>query len=143
MINKKLSLPFSTIFLLALLGLPRVIAHDLRWVEPGSMFNTLLAIVPPIIWILVVLSKTNRPFMPLLWIGVVYGLLLGVTHQILWTVAFDTPPTLGGNLKDVTPLVNSMITRVFAFLSSITTGTVIGIITALIGSAINYFKPTR
>ena len=140
MINKNLSLPFSILFLLALLGLPRVIAHDLGWVEPGSMFNALLAIVPPIVWVIVVLSKTSRPFTPLLWIGVIYGLLLGITHQILWTAAFDSPPALGGNLKDVTPLVNSVITRVFAFFSSIATGVVIGLIVALIGTAINYFK---
>lgn len=143
MMNKQLDLPLNTLILLALLGLPRVVAHDLRWIEPGSLINTLLAIIPPIIWILVVLSKSNRPFMPLLIIGMIYGLILGVTHQLLWTTVFDTPPTLGGNLKDIPPLVNSMVTRTFAFISSITTGVVIGVIVALIGTVLNYFKTIR
>ena len=34
-------------------------------------------------------------------IGTVYGLLLGITHQLLWNMTFETPPALGGNLADL------------------------------------------
>ncbi|GAE30493.1 hypothetical protein JCM9152_1901 [Halalkalibacter hemicellulosilyticusJCM 9152] len=128
-----LALPFFMIFLLALLGVPRVIAHDLQLVEPGSFANSLLAIIPPLIWLAFVIWKGISPFKPLVYIGVFYGVLLGITHQILWGVAFETAPTLGGNLSDLPPLAHSLITRVFGFVSSVLTGTLLGVIVGFVG----------
>lgn len=139
--EKKSEVPLLTLFLLALLGVPRVIAHDLRWVGSGDFVNLLLVFVPPIVWLIVVLWKgKEHVFKSLLLIGVIYGLYLGITHQILWTRAFDTPPVLGGNLKDVSPVVNGLITRTFGFISSLLTGTVIGLGLGLIGRFIHRFR---
>ncbi|MFS0728215.1 hypothetical protein [Paenibacillus sp. 1P07SE] len=124
--------------LLAIIGVPRVIAHDLGWVEPGSFVNLLLVFVPPLIWIVVVLrSRTPRPFTALLTIGLLYGVMLGLMHQLLWSQAFDTPPTLGGNLSNLPPAAHAVITRGFAFLSSLSTGAVVGAITGIAGIVVH------
>jgi hypothetical protein len=56
--------------------------------------------------------------------------------KTLWNEAFDAPPTLGGNLTDIPPIANAIITRTFRFISSIATGTIMGLITGLIGDRI-------
>lgn len=132
----RLGLPFSTVFLLAVLGVPRVIAHDLHLVEPGSLANFLLAIIPPLIWLSFVLWKKVNPFRPLLFVGIFYGVMLGITHQMLWGLAFETSPTLGGNLSDLPPLVHILLTRMFGFISSVVTGSLIGVVVGLVGSFI-------
>lgn len=127
-------LSMFTIMLLALLGVPRVIAHDLQWVDPHGFINRLLVFIPPIVWILYVLGKRHsikHPFVPLMVIGAVYGLLLGITHQLLWNMTFETPPALGGNLADLPAVAGSFLTRTFAFISSVVTGTVVGIISGI------------
>ncbi|GIQ70561.1 hypothetical protein DUZ99_15215 [Xylanibacillus composti] len=133
--NSQLS--FVNLLLLALLGVPRVIAHDLHWVEPGSLANMLLVFVPPVIWVAVALrARTPRPFQSLLAVGIIYGVLLGITHQLLWHNAFPTPPELGGNLSDLSPTANAVITRLFAFFSSLFTGAAAGVITGLVAQVL-------
>lgn len=135
-----IGLPMLSIILLALLGVPRVIAHDLQWVDPHGIINRLLVFIPPIVWILYVLRKRHHvqhPFLPLMAIGVVYGLFLGITHQLLWNIAFETPPALGGNLADLPAAANSFLTRTFAFISSIVTGTVVGIVCGIAATALH------
>lgn len=78
-----LGLPLLPIFILALLGVPRVTVYDLHLVVPGSLINSFLVFIPPIIWLGFVLWKTDKTFKPLLFIGIFYGILLGITHQIL------------------------------------------------------------
>ncbi|WP_408010279.1 hypothetical protein ACJROX_08305 [Pseudalkalibacillus sp. A8] len=138
--KNRLGLPVVTLFLLALLGIPRVIAHDLNWVEPGGLSNMLLVFIPPLIWLGVVVKKTTKPFKPLLLIGIFYGILLGFTHQLLWTSVFDSSPTLGSTLSDVSVSTNALITRMFGFISSLLTGTVVGLIVGLVGSFINSIR---
>ncbi|WP_408007202.1 hypothetical protein ACJROX_21275 [Pseudalkalibacillus sp. A8] len=134
-------MPIGFLSLLALLGVPRVIAHYLKWIEPGSLANMLLAIIPPIIWIFVVVwKKEESPFKTLLWIGIFYGILLGITHQIFWHRSFEEPPVLGGNLSNIPPFLNELITRTFGFFSSVITGSILGVILGLIGSLINRFR---
>lgn len=142
-LEKRIGMPIITLFLLALLGIPRVIAHDLKWIEEGTVVNSLFVFIPPIIWIIVVLFKTNRPFKPLFWLGLIYGILLGVTHQVLWSVVFDVPPTLGGNLENLSPIVSTILMRFFAMLSSISTGAIIGLILGIVGVIINLFRQKR
>ncbi|MBX4151923.1 MULTISPECIES: hypothetical protein [Paenibacillus] len=135
-----IGLSMFTIMLLALLGVPRVIAHDLQWVDPHGFINRLLVFIPPIVWILYVLGKRHsvkHPFVPLMVIGAVYGLLLGITHQLLWNVTFETPPALGGNLADLPATAGSFLTRAFAFISSVVTGTVVGIISGIVATMLH------
>lgn len=134
--NRKLSL--YTLMLLALIGVPRVIAHDLHWVDPGGFVNLLLVFIPPIVWIAVILAKREtKPFQALVLIGVFYGIQLGITHQLFWQAAFETTPQLGGNLSDLAPAASNAIVRSFAFVSSLTTGAVVGLITGAVGVLIH------
>ncbi|WP_017556082.1 hypothetical protein [Nocardiopsis baichengensis] len=111
---------------LALLGVPRVIAHDLEVVGPAA--NALLVWAPLTVWVVVALwRRVPNPLLTLLAVGVAYGVLLGVTHQVLWAWAFDTPPALGGNLQGVLPpAVEALVVRGFSLVSSLAVGTLVG-----------------
>lgn len=119
---------------LAALGVPRVVAHDLDLV--GPLVNSVLVFAPIAIWLAVVLWKrVSRPFLTLLAVGVVYGVLVAVTHQVFWTQSFEgDPPVLGGNLAGVlSPTAEGLVLRVFAFFSSVLTGTAVGAVTGAAG----------
>jgi hypothetical protein len=119
---------------LALLGVPRAVAHDLDL--GGPVVNALLVFVPIAVWIGFVLAKrVPNPFLALLAVGVVYGVLLGVTHQLMWAEAFaGDSPSLGGNLAGVLPPAGeAVLLRVFAFGSSLFTGVLTGAATGAAG----------
>lgn len=119
---------------LALLGVPRVVAHDLDLV--GPVVNALLVFVPIAVWIgFVLVGRVPNPFLTLLAVGVGYGVLLGVTHQLLWAEAFaGARPSLGGNLAGVLPPAGeALLLRVIAFGSSLVTGALTGVATGAAG----------
>lgn len=119
---------------LAALGVPRVVAHDLDLVGPVG--NALLVFVPLAIWLVVVLwRRVPNPFLTLLVVGVAYGVLLGITHQLLWTEAFPGgAPSLGGNLAGtLPPTAEALVLRIFAFGSSVFTGAFTGAATGAAG----------
>ena len=101
--HHKLELSISAIILLAALAAIRVPLHDLGIVSEGSFVNSLLVFVPLAIWMIVVLrQRVPNPFLALTAVGVAYGVMLAVIHQLLWTAAYDgSPPSLGGNLERV------------------------------------------
>jgi hypothetical protein len=118
---------------LALLGVPRVVAHDLALV--GPVVNALLVFVPIAVWIgFVLVKRMPNPFLTLLAVGVVYGLLLALTHQLLWVEAFSGgPPSLGGNLAGVLPPAGeAVLLRAFAAGSSLVTGALTGVATGAV-----------
>ncbi len=132
--SKALGLSPIVILALAVLGVPRVIAHDLRLVGPAV--NALLVFLPIAVWLAVVLWKrVPNPFLTLLAVGVVHGILLGLTHQVLWSESFgDTPPALGGNLAGaLSPATEAVLLRTFAFGSSLLTGVGVGAATGAVG----------
>jgi hypothetical protein len=132
---RRLGLSPSAIVGLALLGVPRVVAHDLGPV--GGVVNALLVFVPIAVWLAVVMwRQVPRPFLTLLVIGLVYGVLVGVTHQVLWSWAVVDPPRLGGNLAGaLPPAVEATVLRLFAFGSSVLTGVGVGALVGLVGWA--------
>lgn len=112
---------------LALLGIPRVILNDLGVIEEGDAITWVLAVLPPVIWIVVALrAKVPNPFLTVFVVGVIFGVLLMLTHQVLWVAAFDgTPPDVGGP-------VGTIIPRLAAVFSGVFTGAIIGVVTGLI-----------
>lgn len=125
--RRLLGLPVAVIWGLALLGVPRVVAHDLRLVGPAV--NAVLVFLPIAVWAAVVLWKrVPNAFLTLLAVGAAYGVLLGVTHQILWGQSFDgDPPSLGGNLAGaLSPAMEALLVRTFALGSSLATGLGVG-----------------
>ncbi|WP_232820334.1 hypothetical protein [Brachybacterium sp. YJGR34] len=131
-------LPVLALLGLALLGAPRVVLHDLGLLHEGTAVNLLLVVVPPVVWIGVVLwRRVPRPFLTVLGVGALYGVVLALTHQLLWTTAFaGTPPRLGGNLADLDPALQAVVMRSVAVLSSLVTGTVLGALTGAIAAGI-------
>lgn len=130
---RQLGMPSSAICALAALGVPRAVAHDLELVGPAV--NAVLVFAPVAIWIAVVLWRgVPNPFPTLLAVGAVYGLLLAVTHQILWTEAFDGDrPRLGGELEGrLPPAVETALMRTFASGSGLVTGAMVGAITGAV-----------
>ncbi|OLZ58183.1 hypothetical protein BS330_12665 [Amycolatopsis keratiniphila subsp. nogabecina] len=119
---------------LAALGVPRVVAHDLGLVGPVG--NALLVFVPLAIWLAIVLwRRVPNPFLTLLVVGLAYGVLLGLTHQVLWTEAFPGgPPSLSGNLVGtLPPSTEAVVLRIFAFGSSLLTGVLNGAASGAVG----------
>src|SRR5690625_1553289 len=87
--SHRLGLPLWTLAILALLGVPRVVLHDLGVIHEGTAPNLLLVVAPPLVWIAVVLAaRVRRPFLTLLVTGALYGVLLGLVHQLRWGTAF-------------------------------------------------------
>jgi hypothetical protein len=128
----RLGLPLLAIIGLALLAAPRVILHDLDLIHEGTGINALFVFVPPIVWIVVTLmAKVPRPFVTVLAIGVVYGVLLALGHQLLWSVSMADRPGLGGNLADLDPTVQAVVVRAFAAVSSLVTGAMVGAVSGL------------
>ncbi|GBD62734.1 hypothetical protein TEHAL1_06580 [Tetragenococcus halophilus] len=134
----------NTLLGLSLLGVPRVILHDLSLIKEGSLTNSLFVFIPIIIWIgYIVWKNVKRPFLSLVVIGLFYGIFLAISHQIFWDTAFNASIQLGGNLSDLSPLISSMIIRVFAFFSSLTTGVLVGVISGTVTSVIYFLKSVR
>jgi hypothetical protein len=124
-------LPPGWIVGLAALGVPRAVVHDL---EPGaSALQAALGVGVVVVWILVGWGRARDPLRALLWVGLAYGLMLAVTHQVLWHEAFDgAPPRLGGGLADAPDWVHAVATRTGAFLGSVATGAALGAVAGLL-----------
>ncbi|MHA4951055.1 hypothetical protein ACX27O_27405 [Micromonospora sp. SD19] len=122
---------------LAALAVPRVILHDLHVVEGGQPAAVLLAVVPLICWVAAVLwRRPPRPFLTVVVIGAVHGVLLAVGHQVLWDEAFGaTEPRLG----TVDPRAQEAILRVAAVFSSLVTGVLTGVVAGAVAAALRRF----
>ncbi len=126
--RRTLGLPFAALVGLAAIGLPRVILHDLHLIDGAGPLTWLLALGPVAIWIAVaVLKKVPNPFLTVLVVGVVFGAMLVITHQLLWDSAFaGNPPALGDSAAA------TLIPRIAAIPSGLFTGAIIGVIGGLI-----------
>ena len=133
------------LILLAALAAPRVILHDLGLIGEGTFVNALFVFVPPLVWIAVVLGRrAPNPFVTLLVVGALYGLMLVIGHQVLWNVAWEgEPPRLGGSLSALPPLAHEVITRGAAVVSGLVTGTVVGALAGLVALAGSRILPER
>ena len=124
-------LPVLALLGLALLGVPRVILHDLDLLHEGTAVNLALVAVPLLVWIAVaLLCRITRPFTTLLMVGLLHGAMLVVTHQLLWSTSFDgSPPRLGGSLSDLDPTLQTVILRLASVPSGLATGALLGAVT--------------
>ncbi|MGS2647957.1 hypothetical protein [Streptosporangium sp. LJ11] len=139
-----LGLPVLAVIGLALLAAPRVVLHDLDVIHEGTFVNALFVFVPPVVWIAVALWKrVPNPFLTLLVVGLFYGVFLAAGHQLLWNSAFGgNPPALGGNLSDLDPATQSAVLRLFAAISSVFTGVIVGAITGLVAWGLGKVVPS-
>ena len=140
-----LGLPLPLILLLALLGAPRVVLHDLHLLTPGTPANLVLALAPPLAWVLVVVvRRTPRPLLALSAVGLAHGVVLLLCHQLLWEQALGgVVPRLGGNLATAPDEVHALLLRSAAAVSSLVTGTVIGVLTGRVAWALQALTGRR
>ncbi|WP_066588395.1 hypothetical protein [Cellulomonas timonensis] len=128
--QRHFGIPLLTMVGLAALVLPRVVLHDLQLIDGGfALANWPLALIPIAAWIFVTLRvRSPRPFLTVLTIGIMSGLLMAVTHQLLWDSAFEGAlPVVGGS---------TLIPRFAAMVSGTVTGAAIGAISGLITRAL-------
>lgn len=136
--EEKLGIGVLELLMLALVGVPRVILHDLSLIEEGTFVNALFVFVPVIIWITYLLyKKVKAPFLSMFILCVMYGVFLALAHQMLWMQAFPEPVQLGGNLTELPDAASQVIIRGFAFLSSLTTGAVMGVLLGVVTWILN------
>ena len=143
--RNRLGLPVPVMILLAALATIRVVPHDLDIVSEGSFVALLLVFVPLAIWLAVVLWwQIPHPLLTLTVIGIAYGVMLGIGHQLLWEARWNgNPPHLGDNLEGaLAPGLESIVFRISAFLSSVITGTIVGAIVGLVAQGIERLRRT-
>lgn len=130
---------------LGALAAPRVFLHDLDIVSEGTLINAAFVFIPPLVWIAVALwRRVPSPVLTLTAVGLVYGILLALGHQLMWNEAFaDNPPQLGGNLEDLDPATQEVVMRGFAVVSSVLTGTGVGLVSGAIAWAIRWVMRRR
>lgn len=135
-------LPLLALLGLALLGIPRVVLHDLDLLHEGTAVNMLFVAVPPLVWIAVaVWRRVDRPFTTLLLVGLLHGAMLVLAHQLLWNAAFDgTPPRLGGNLADLDPALQAVILRAASVPSGLVTGALLGAVTGAVAWVLSRWR---
>jgi hypothetical protein len=123
-----LGLPVLALVGLASVALIRVVLHDLHVIEEGSAITWLLAIGPVVLWIVVAVAKrVPRPFLTVFVIGAIYGVMLVITHQLLWDVAYQgNPPSLGDGAG----------ARMFPRLAAIPSGLFVGAAIGAIGGLV-------
>lgn len=129
--------PARVIIGLGALGVPRIVLHDLD--AGAELIYLAFTIGPPLVWLAyLVRSRPARITMSGVLVGCVYGVFLAVTHQLLWTQAFDEPPTLGGNLEGrLDPWLEDVVLRGASVVSSVGTGAAIGLVVGLLAAAIS------
>lgn len=134
----KLGVPLAAVVALVALALPRVIAHDLSAVAPGSPANSVLSLGPLVVWVVVAVLVSRRAFSTLVATGVGYGLVVGTVHNLAWSTTWaGSPPRLGGSLAGAwSPATEEILLRGASGLSSLATGAVIGIVAGAIAWAI-------
>ncbi|MBD7996208.1 hypothetical protein H9639_12955 [Arthrobacter sp. Sa2CUA1] len=117
---------------LALLGLPRAVLHDLQVIHEGAPVTWFLALAPVAVWILVTVRvRSPRPFLTVLVIGVMFGVMLAITHQLLWNFAFAGMPAL---------LEAGPALRLATVPGSLMTGAAIGAIGGLLALALTSLR---
>ena len=143
MSRSRLGLSLPAILLLAALCIPRIVVHDLELA--GSLVHAVLTVGPPIVWIVVALTaRVPRPLLTLTVVGLVYGVLLAAGHQLFWSEIFDgDPPRLGGNLADSPDWVHEAVMRGATVVSSLVTGTLVGVVSGLIATGLARLRRTR
>lgn len=116
------------------MAVPRVFAHDLG-IDAGPL-PAILTIGPVVVWIAVVLrARVPSPVVTLLVVGAVYGVALGIVHNLLWDEVFgDDPPALGGLDPDLAEVPLRIATAVSSLLTGVMVGLGSGLLATLVRS---------
>ena len=141
--RRRLGFSWPVLVALAALAAPRVVLHDLDIIQEGSVVNALFVFVPPACWVAAVLwRRPRRPCATVVVIGAIYGVFLAVGHLLLWDVNVDgTGSPMGGQLADVDTGTQEAFLRISVVLSSLVTGTLVGVVTGALASLLSRVVP--
>ncbi|MFC0680088.1 hypothetical protein ACFFGH_19815 [Lysobacter korlensis] len=118
-------LPFLALLGLAALGLPRVVLHDLGIIDeshPLSWVFALGALAATVAAALI--AKVPSPFLTVLAVGSIFGVMLVITHQLFWDVKYGgNPPVVAGS---------EVIPQIAAAASGLFTGVIMGVVGGLL-----------
>lgn len=123
--RKRSRIPFVILVPLALLGIPRVVVHDLHLVDINSLLYTFLAFLPFLVWSLYAfVFNMADPFRNLFILGLLFGIFLAITHMLTWDASWGgNQPHIGGNLAGkFDPATESLMLKTATVLSSVFTG---------------------
>ncbi|GHJ54348.1 hypothetical protein Nm8I071_36550 [Nonomuraea sp. TT08I-71] len=137
--RRTLGFSWPALVTLAALAAPRVALHDLGVVPEGTVAAALLALVPPLCWVAALLwRRPPRPFLAAVVIGALYGVFLAAGHQLFWdeTLGMD-----GSGLAGTDPAAREGMLRAAALVSSLVTGTVVGVITGGMAAVVRRLVP--
>lgn len=143
-LTQKLGLSLPIIVGLAALALPRAIAHDLKLIDETHLISAFLVYIPLATWVVVALwKKVPKPFLTLCAIGLAFGIMLAITHQLAWASFWDgTVPQLDGNAQGkLSPATEEVVLRIATFISSIITGLIMGAAAGAIAFGAKYVMP--
>ena len=138
----RLGRPLWQLAALSLLAAPRVALHDLGLI-PNSAVAAALVFVPAIIWIAATLRSSARsPLLTLLVIGIFYGAILAIGHNLFWDEVFTTvTPSLGGNLQGtLSEGAEEAFLRGAMSISSLFTGAGTGLVCGLVATVIQFLR---
>lgn len=133
------NIPFSWFILLPLLGIPQKIGVLFGWLNEGSWLNFILLLIAPILWVVLVLQRTeSSSFNPLLLIGLIYGFYLAVTEFIYWLIFQDSHALAQGTwtFNDLMGAITYFLIPIFRFFGHLLFGLLIGAITGFIAQLI-------
>lgn len=139
--RRTLGFPWSALVALAALAAPRVVLHDLGGVPEGTVVAALLAVGPPLCWVAAVLwRRPPRPFLTMMVIGALYGVFLAAGHQVFWdsSLGMDAP-----GLAGLEPGAREALLRGTAVMSSLVTGTMVGVIAGAVVVLLSRVLPAR
>lgn len=140
--KKANSLSYTWYIVLPIIGIFHKLLELIGWLEIGSWPYFLLFLVAPLIWIIIVSKETNKPFIPLLIISSVTGILVGVIEFIYW-LNFREPLGLGRtgwSFDDLMTATNYALVPALEVLGRTLGGIIMGIITGLIAKGIVKFR---
>ncbi|MDO3682800.1 hypothetical protein [Micromonospora sp. C28ISP2-4] len=138
--RRTLGFSWPALVALAALAAPRVALHDLDVVPEGAAVAALLAVGPPLCWVAAVLwRRPARPFLTVVSIGALYGVFLAVGHQVFWdsSLGMDAP-----GLAGLEPGAREALLRGAAVMSSVVTGTMVGVVAGGVAALLGRALPT-
>ena len=126
--RRGLGLPIIALVGLAALGLPRVVLHDLHIIDEAQPASWILALGPVAVWIaVVVVKRVPKPFLTVLVVGLILGVMVAITHQLLWGFLYADNPAFRSNSS-----IAGVLPRLAVLPGSIFAGALLGTVGGLI-----------
>lgn len=121
----------TSVVVLSLLTVPRLVLHDLDVMEDNSLLSGILGTLPYVLWVVVPIARRyRRLFLPVLAAGLLSGVWLLIGHFLLWNIHWAGHPNPPSKASVLIP-------SIFVGLGM---GAIVGLVTLGIGKSVRYFQ---